>query len=67
MKNQVMKDALTGLFNRTFLEENFPSILESYGKPVSMVMIKPDRFKDINDNFGHDTGDKVLRYMAEQR
>jgi diguanylate cyclase (GGDEF)-like protein len=65
LRKQVMKDKLTGLYNRVFLEEELPSILSESTRPVSMIMIKPDRFKDINDTYGHEAGDRVLRLMAD--
>lgn len=61
-------DPLTGLFNRHTLR----SILDSevcrarrYKHPVGVLMIDVDRFKEINDRFGHATGDKVLRAVAD--
>ena len=65
VRKQLMLDKLTGLFNRIFLEEDFPSMLQERGSCLSMVMIKPDNFKQINDTFGHDAGDMVLKLMAE--
>ena len=66
LKKQVLTDKLTGLYNRHFLEEDFRTLLYEYGESTSLIMIKPDDFKSINDNFGHEAGDAVLRMMADR-
>jgi diguanylate cyclase (GGDEF)-like protein/PAS domain S-box-containing protein len=62
------RDFLTGLFNRRMLF-NFLDIelqrAKRYGRPVSLLMIDIDEFKRVNDRFGHDTGDRVLKAMAK--
>ena len=60
MRAQVYGDKLTGLYNKTFLEEQLPAYLRKPEEPVSLLMIKPDNFKFINDNFGHEAGDQAL-------
>jgi len=62
MRTQVYGDKLTGLYNKTFLEEQLPSYLRD--EPVSLLMVKPDNFKFINDTFGHEAGDKALVAMG---
>jgi len=64
LKNQLYSDKLTGMYNRVFLEEEFPAQLPEMGPHTAIIMIKPDNFKVINDTCGHDIGDKALRYMA---
>jgi diguanylate cyclase (GGDEF)-like protein len=64
---QSLRDALTGLFNRRYLEE-FLALEERRGlrtgASIGMVMIDLDRFKAVNDTYGHDAGDEVLRRVA---
>ena len=60
-------DGLTGLFNRRhFLElaESEWSRFDRYERPLSLMMIDVDRFKSINDRFGHDVGDRVIEHVA---
>lgn len=61
-------DSLTGLFNRrrfeTILAGEFKRALR-YETPLSCMMIDIDRFKQVNDTCGHQTGDAVLREMAQ--
>ena len=61
-------DELTGLFNRRFILTKLRAIKVSEIKedfPVSIAMIDIDRFKNVNDTYGHLTGDKVLVKLAE--
>ena len=58
-----MQDSLTGLYNRTGLNEFTPgyfSEANEYDTPLSLLIIDLDHFKSINDNHGHIAGDKVL-------
>jgi diguanylate cyclase (GGDEF)-like protein len=65
LKRQLLRDKLTGLFNRTYLEEDFAELLVQYGDGTSLIMVKPDDFKSINDSCGHDVGDRVLKLLAD--
>ena len=61
-------DGLTGLFNRLRLEEILHDESERsrrYMRPLSVIMMDIDRFKGINDTFGHRAGDGVLRDVSE--
>jgi diguanylate cyclase (GGDEF)-like protein len=65
---QARTDYLTGLFNRRhFIElaENEPVRALRYHRPLSLLMIDIDNFKVINDTWGHDAGDDVLRKIAD--
>ncbi len=64
LKRQLHRDRLTGLFNRAFLEEELPRIVSAHPS-TSLLVMKPDNFKAINDNFGHEAGDKTLMLLAE--
>jgi len=60
-------DALTGLYNRRYLEESFRRELllaERAGHPVSVIMGDLDHFKAVNDRGGHLAGDEVLRVFG---
>lgn len=68
LKSQALQDPLTGLHNRRFLDAALPREIakanrESY--PVSLVVVDLDRFKHINDTYGHLFGDKVLTTVAD--
>ncbi|WP_342669001.1 GGDEF domain-containing protein [Vibrio sonorensis] len=59
------RDALTGVYNRHALIHNFESYRkESQQVPLSLLILDLDHFKQVNDQFGHDTGDKVLIQAA---
>jgi diguanylate cyclase (GGDEF)-like protein len=63
LKRQVYGDKLTGLYNKTFLEETLPTLVKTK-EPLGLLLMKPDNFKMINDTFGHEAGDETLRIMA---
>jgi len=62
-------DPLTGLFNRRYMETHVETLVQrsaSRGKPLSVLILDIDYFKSINDTFGHDAGDEVLREFADR-
>ena len=64
LKRQVYGDKLTGLYNKTYLEETLPELMKNRSEPVGLLLMKPDNFKMINDTFGHEAGDDTLKIMA---
>lgn len=64
LRKQVYGDKLTGLYNKTFLEEKLQDYLKDKTAPLSLLMFKPDNFKQINDTHGHEAGDQTLILMA---
>ncbi len=57
-------DSLTSLHNRRYLDEKLPQVLASCQRmelPVTLAMIDLDHFKRVNDDFGHQCGDHILR------
>ncbi|WP_298951305.1 PleD family two-component system response regulator [uncultured Methylobacterium sp.] len=62
-------DGLTGLHNRRYLDSHLAGVFAEpalRGRPVSLLLLDIDRFKSINDRFGHDAGDEVLRDFADR-
>ncbi len=60
-------DKLTGLYNRLKLDEVFEYEIKQakrYGIPLSVVLLDIDKFKHVNDTFGHQVGDTVLQEIA---
>jgi diguanylate cyclase (GGDEF)-like protein len=68
VKQLSLTDELTGIFNRRGITENLEvEVARSrrLGTPLSLLMLDIDRFKPINDTFGHATGDEVIRTVAQ--
>jgi diguanylate cyclase (GGDEF)-like protein/PAS domain S-box-containing protein len=64
LRRQSIRDQLTGLFNRWYLEESLErELLRAYrsNRPLGLILMDFDDFKTINDTFGHDAGDELLR------
>lgn len=62
------RDPLTGLNNRLAMEKNLPreiDLAKRHSQPMALLVMDLDGFKEINDGFGHDVGDQVLREVAE--
>lgn len=67
LKESAFKDALTGLYNRRFLEESFENLVAGAlrrGTTLGLLMCDLDFFKQTNDVYGHDVGDMVLKEAA---
>lgn len=60
-------DGLTGLYNRRYWQERFErefKLANRNKKPISVLMLDIDHFKAVNDNYGHQAGDKVIQSLA---
>lgn len=69
LREQTIRDPLTGLFNRRYLEETLALEMaraSRSGAPLTVVMCDIDHFKRFNDEFGHDAGDQVLQTVAAE-
>jgi len=67
LRSQSIRDSLTGLFNRRYLEETLEREVRRARRarrPLGVLMLDVDGFKLHNDTFGHDTGDQVLRELG---
>jgi diguanylate cyclase (GGDEF)-like protein/PAS domain S-box-containing protein len=67
LRAQAVMDPLTGLFNRRHLEQAFDRELRRAvrkQRPLGLIMLDVDHFKQVNDSFGHDAGDTVLKSLA---
>jgi diguanylate cyclase (GGDEF)-like protein/PAS domain S-box-containing protein len=68
LRDQAIRDPLTGLFNRRYMIETFERELaraQRHGVPLGVIMIDLDQFKKFNDTFGHDMGDKLLTTFGD--
>lgn len=66
LKKQMFFDKLTGVYNRMYLEDELAKNFSSLGDRFSLLVIKPDNFKLINDTFGHEAGDLALQAISAQ-
>lgn len=61
-------DPLTGLGNRRYLEERLSQALaasDRFGQPTALILVDIDHFKKVNDTWGHEAGDHVLKKVAK--
>lgn len=68
LEKLLVRDYLTGLYNRKFLMEQLVEELAwttRYHEPLSLIILDIDHFKKINDTYGHSCGDEVLRQLAK--
>lgn len=59
-------DLLTGILNRNGLYKSLEKLLKNADEEVAFLFLDLDRFKSVNDTFGHKTGDELLRAVAER-
>lgn len=67
LRNQALRDPLTGLYNRRYMEDclqRFVRLAEREAREISLIMVDLDHFKRLNDEHGHAFGDQVLRDAA---
>jgi diguanylate cyclase (GGDEF)-like protein/PAS domain S-box-containing protein len=67
LRNQAIRDSLTGMFNRQYLSETLPREVSRTRRseaPLSVAMLDIDHFKIFNDKHGHDAGDYVLKEVG---
>ena len=67
LRHQALHDDLTNLPNRTLLYDRMEAALtaaERSGEPAALLLVDLDRFKEVNDTLGHDTGDRLLEEVA---
>jgi two-component system cell cycle response regulator len=61
-----LTDPLTGLYNQRYLRRHLSGLMESgQGRHLAVLMIDVDHFKSVNDSFGHASGDRALRLIAD--
>jgi diguanylate cyclase (GGDEF)-like protein len=68
LREQATRDGLTGLFNRRYMGEALEREMAQalrVNSPLSVVMLDIDRFKPINDSYGHYVGDQILKSLGE--
>jgi diguanylate cyclase (GGDEF)-like protein/PAS domain S-box-containing protein len=68
LQRQSIRDALTGLYNRRYMETTVERELHQAGRqkePIGFIMMDLDHFKDFNDTFGHGAGDLLLSSLGE--
>ena len=68
LREQALRDPLTGLYNRRYLAEMLENELarvKREKKPMSVIVTDIDHFKNINDNYGHQVGDEFLKKIAD--
>jgi two-component system cell cycle response regulator len=67
LEHAALTDALTGMQNRRYFDDALREYIEEFrriDKPVGLIVLDLDHFKNVNDTHGHDAGDKVLRAVA---
>jgi len=68
LRQEAIRDPLTGLYNRRYFNETLKKEVgkaKRYSAPIAFLMIDVNRFKEINDRYSHQTGDRVLKEVAK--
>lgn len=67
LNEMVIRDGLMGIYNRRYLEQRLQEafkVSERYQRPLSVLMVDIDHFKQVNDTYGHPVGDEVLKWVS---
>jgi diguanylate cyclase (GGDEF)-like protein/PAS domain S-box-containing protein len=68
LQNSATKDQLTGAYNRFFFENSYKKIIHNIydtGKDTGVIIFDIDHFKHVNDTYGHNVGDEVLKNLVK--
>lgn len=68
LAQRAMLDGMTGLWNRAYFDQRVTSeisLAKRNASPLTCILLDADHFKQINDNFGHPAGDRVLQAIAQ--
>ena len=67
LEHEALTDGLTGMHNRRYFDDAMAEYLDQFrkiDKPIGLMILDLDHFKKVNDTYGHDVGDEVLRQIA---
>ena len=67
LEHEALTDGLTGMHNRRYFDDAMSEYLDQFrkiAKPIGLMILDLDHFKKVNDTYGHDVGDEVLRQIA---
>lgn len=67
LEHEALTDGLTGMHNRRYFDDAMGEYLDQFrkiDKPIGLMILDLDHFKKVNDTYGHDVGDEVLRQIA---
>lgn len=67
LEHAALTDGLTGMHNRRYFDDALSEYLQEFqriNRPIGLMILDLDHFKQVNDTYGHDTGDEVLRTVA---
>lgn len=65
LEYQSYRDYLTGLYNRRYIENEIATLQESGRFPISMIVIDVNDLKHVNDTYGHEQGDEIIKGVAD--
>lgn len=69
IRKKLYIDPLTGIYNRLYIDKKLPTVLDvcfQKNRPASLIIADIDHFKRVNDHYGHQTGDLVLKHFCQQ-